>query len=138
MDRRRWERRGCAGAADVRGYGDGRYSALNHKPHRCERMRKLTPKETALAERGYDEAPPTRPCKGGQYRLPKLDAPSRKVLECEVGAPEGNLVIVERCDHKNQQHFPDWEYGWVGTGHVLTSTQDGTLEQREKEKKLSI
>ena len=55
-----------------------------------------------------------------------------------MSAPEGNLVIVERCDHKNQQHFPDWEYGWVGTGHVLTSTQGGTLEQKENEKKLSI
>ena len=55
-----------------------------------------------------------------------------------MSAPEGNLAIVERCDHKNQQHFPDWEYGWVGTGHVLTSTQDGTVEQKENEKKLSI
>ena len=48
-----------------------------------------------------------------------------------MGDPEGNLAIVERCDHKNQQHFPDWEYGWVGTAHVLTCTQDGTLEQKE-------
>ena len=78
------------------------------------------------------------PVQGWAVPTPKLNAPSRKVLECEVSAPEGNLVIVERCDHKNQQHFPDWEYGWVGTVHVLTSTQDGTLVQREKEKKLSI
>ena len=101
-------------------------------------MRKLTPKETALAERGYDEVPPTRLVQGWTVPTPKLDAPSRKVLEYEVSAPEGNLAIVERCDHKNQQHFPDWEYGWVGTVHVLTSTQDGTLEQREEEEKLGI
>ena len=101
-------------------------------------MRKLTPNETALAERGYDEVPPTRLVQGWTVPTPKLDAPSRKVLECEVSAPEGNLAIVERCDHENQQHFPDWEYGWVGTAHVLTCTQVGTLEQKENEKKLSI
>ena len=68
------------------------------------------------------------PVQGWAVPTPKLDAPSRKVLEYEVSAPEGNLAIVERCDHKNQRHFPDWEYGWVGTVHVLTSTKDGTLE----------
>ena len=45
--------------------------------------------------------------------------------------PEGNLVIVERVVHENQRCFPDWEHGWVGTAHVLTSTQDGTVEQKE-------
>ena len=78
------------------------------------------------------------PVQGWAVPTPKLDAPLRKEVEREMGAPEGNLVIVERCDHKNQRHFPDWEYGWVGTAHVLTSTQDGTLEQKENEKKLSI
>ena len=74
-------------------------------------MRKLTPRETALAERGCDEVPPTRPCMGGQYRLRKPSTPSRKVPECEVGDPEGNLVIVERVVHENQRRFPDWEHG---------------------------
>ena len=78
------------------------------------------------------------PVQGWAVPTPKLDAPSRKVLECEVSAPEGNLVIVERCDHENQQHFPNWEYGWVGTGHILTSTQNGAVEQKENEKELSI
>ena len=122
----------------MRAYGDGRYSALNHRPYRCERMRKLTPKETALAERGCDEVPPTRPCKGGQYRLRKPSTPSRKAPECEVGDPEGNLAIVERVVHENQRRFPDWAHGWGGTAHVLTSTHDGTVKQKEQEKKLSI
>ena len=52
-----------------------------------------------------------------------------------MGDPEGNLVIVERVVHENQRRFPDWEHGWGGTAHVLTSTQDGTVEQG---KKLSI
>ena len=39
--------------------------------------------------------------------------------------PEGNLVIVERVVHENQRRFPDWEHGWGGIAHVLTSTQDG-------------
>ena len=46
--------------------------------------------------------------------------------------PEGNLVIVERVVHENQRCFPDWEHGWVGTAHVLTSTQDGVVEQKEQ------
>ena len=49
--------------------------------------------------------------------------------------PEGNLVIVERVVHENQRRFPDWEHGWGGIAHVLTSTQDGTMEWG---KKLSI
>ncbi len=46
--------------------------------------------------------------------------------------PEGNLVIVERVVHENQRRFPDWEHGWGGTAHVLTSTQDGAVEQKEQ------
>ena len=49
--------------------------------------------------------------------------------------PEGNLVIVERVVHESQRHFPYWEHSWVGTAHIQTSTQDGTVEQG---KKLSI
>ncbi|MBO5939887.1 MAG: hypothetical protein J6R18_01655, partial [Kiritimatiellae bacterium] len=41
--------------------------------------------------------------------------------------PEGNLVIVERVVHENQRHFPYWEHGWIGTAHILNSTQYGTL-----------
>ena len=103
----------------------GGIDALNHRPHRCERMRNLTPKETALAERGCDEVPPTRPCKGGQYRPRKPSTPSRKAPECEVDDPEGNLAIVERVVHENQRRFPDWAHGWDGTAHVLTSTAYG-------------
>ena len=72
-------------------------------------MRNLTPDETALAERGCNEVPPTRLVQGWAVPTPKRDAPSRKELECEAGAPEGNLMIVERCDRENQQHFPYWE-----------------------------
>ena len=59
---------------------------------------------------------------------PKLDAPLRKEVERETGDPEGNLVIVERVAHERQRLFSCREYGWVGTAHVLTSTQDGLLE----------
>ena len=55
-----------------------------------------------------------------------------------MGAPEGNLVIVERCVHERQRLFSCREYGWVGTAHVLTSTQNGAVEQKENEKELSI
>ena len=74
---------------------------------------------------GCDEVPPTRPCKGGQYRPRKQNAPSRKLPEREMGDPEGNLVIAERVEHECQRRFSDWEYGWVGTAHVLTSTLYG-------------
>ena len=46
--------------------------------------------------------------------------------------PEGNLVIVERVVHENQWCFPDWAHGWGGTAHVLTSTQDDAVEQKEQ------
>ena len=49
-----------------------------------------------------------------------------------MGDPEGNLVIAERVEHECQRRFSDWEYGWGGTAHVLTSTQDGTVEQGKK------
>ena len=49
-----------------------------------------------------------------------------------MGDPEGNLVIGERVVHENQRRFPDWEHGWGGTAHVLTSTQDGVVEQKEQ------
>jgi hypothetical protein len=49
-----------------------------------------------------------------------------------VDDPEGNLVIVERVVHENQRRFPDWEHGWGGTAHILTSTQDGAVEQKEQ------
>ena len=72
-------------------------------------MPKLTPKETALAERGCDKVPPTRPCMGGQYRLRKPSTPSRKAPECEVGDPEGNLVIVEKCACREAIRLPEAE-----------------------------
>ena len=103
----------------------GDIEALNHRPLRCGWIHNLTPNEKSLAEWGCDEVPPTRPCKGGQYRPRKLDAPSRKLPEREMGDPEGNLVIVERVEHECQRRFSDWEYGWVGTAHVLTSTLYG-------------
>ena len=43
-----------------------------------------------------------------------------------MGAPEGNLAIVERVGHESQRHFPYWEHSWVGTAHVLNSTAYGT------------
>ena len=78
------------------------------------------------------------PVQGWAVPTPKQDAPLRKEVEREMGDPEGNLVIVERVVHESQRHFPYWEHSWAGTAHVLTSTQDGAVEQRENEKKLSI
>ena len=78
------------------------------------------------------------PVQGWAVPTPKQDAPLRKEVEREMGDPEGNLVIVERVAHECQRLFSCREYGWVGTAHVLTSTQDGTVEQRENEEKLSI
>ena len=51
----------------------------------------------------------------------------------EAKWPQGAAVV-----HENQRRFPDWAHGWDGTAHVLTSTQDGTVKQKEQEKKLSI
>ena len=88
-------------------------------------MRNLTPRETAQAERGCDEVPPMRPCMGGQYRPRKPNALLRKEVERETDAPEGNLVIVERCARERQRLFSCREYGWDGSVHVLNSTQYG-------------
>ena len=59
-----------------------------------------------------------------------LNASLRKEVEREMGAPEGNLAIVERCAHEHQRLFSCREYGWVGSAHVLTSTQDGVVEHQ--------
>ena len=61
-------------------------------------------------------------CNGGQYRSPTPNAPLRKEVEREMDAPEGNLMIVERCIHERQHHFSCREYGWVGTEHRFAST----------------
>ena len=53
------------------------------------------------------------------------NAPLRKEVERETDAPEGNLVIVERCARERQRLFSCREYGWDGTAHVLNSTQYG-------------
>ena len=58
---------------------------------------------------------------------PTPNAPLRKEVERETDAPEGNLVIVERCARERQRLFSCREYGWAGTAHVLNSTQYGTL-----------
>ena len=114
----------------------GGIEALNHRPLRCGWIHNLTPNEKSLAEWGCDEVPPTRPCMGGQYRPRKPNAPLRKEVERETDAPEGNLVIVERCARERQRLFSCREYGWVGTAHVLTSTQDGAVEQLRKRKEV--
>ena len=72
-------------------------------------MHKLTPKKKSRAERGYDEVTPTRPCMGGQYQLSKPSAPSLKMPECEVGDPEGNLAIVEKCACREAIRLPEAE-----------------------------
>ena len=56
---------------------------------------------------------------------PTPNAPLRKEVERETDAPEGNLVIVEWCARERQCLFSCREYGWVGSAHVLTSTQYG-------------
>ena len=88
-------------------------------------MRKLTPKETGQAERGCDEVPPTRLVQRWAVLAPTPNAPLRKEVERETDAPEGNLVIVEWCARERQCLFSCREYGWVGTAHVLNSTQYG-------------
>ena len=88
-------------------------------------MRKLTPKETVQAERGCDEVPPTRLVQRWAVPAPTPNAPLRKEVERETDAPEGNLVIVERCARERQRLFSCREYGWDGSVHVLNSTQYG-------------
>ena len=131
----------------MRGYGDGRYSALDHRPYRCERMRKLMPKETVgcacrEAIRLPERSEPRRGRKGprgaGMRRsaanapvqrwavpAPTPNAPLRKEVERETDAPEGNLVIVERCARERQRLFSCREYGWDGSAHVRNSTRYG-------------
>ena len=58
---------------------------------------------------------------------PTLNAPLRKEVERETDAPEGNLVIVERCARERQRLFSCREYGWAGSAHMPTSTQYGNL-----------
>ena len=83
----------------------------------CGWMRDLTPKEGSLAERGCAEVPPTRHVQPWAVPAPTPNAPLRKEVEREMDAPEGNLVIVERCIHERQHHFSCREYGWVGSAH---------------------
>ena len=56
---------------------------------------------------------------------PTPNAPLRKEVERETDAPEGNLVIVERCARERQRLFSCREYGWDGSAHRPTSTQYG-------------
>ena len=56
---------------------------------------------------------------------PTPNAPLRKEVERETDAPEGNLVIVERCARERQCLFSCREYGWAGSAHVLNSTSSG-------------
>ena len=56
---------------------------------------------------------------------PTPNAPLRKEVERETDAPEGNLVIVERCARERQRLFSCREYGWVGSAHILNSTRYG-------------
>ena len=58
---------------------------------------------------------------------PTPNAPPRKEVERETDAPEGNLMIVERCARERQRLFSCWEYGWDGSAHIPTSTQYGNL-----------
>ena len=62
------------------------------------------------------------PVHGWAVPAPTPNAPLRKEVERETDAPEGNLVIVERCARERQRLFSCREYGWAGTAHVRTST----------------
>ena len=67
------------------------------------------------------------PVHGWAVPAPTPNAPLRKEVERETDAPEGNLVIVERCARERQRLFSCREYGWAGSAHIPTSTQYGTL-----------
>ena len=67
------------------------------------------------------------PVHGWAVPAPTPNAPLRKEVERETDAPEGNLVIVERCARERQCLFSCREYGWVGSAHVLNSTRYGRL-----------
>ena len=58
---------------------------------------------------------------------PTSNAPLRKEVERETDAPEGHLVIVERCARERQRLFSCREYGWDGRAHIPTSTQYGII-----------
>ena len=62
-------------------------------------MRNLTPDETALAERGCDEVPPTRLVQRREMPGNKADG-AKMARSCEGLAPDDNLAIVERCEDK--------------------------------------
>ena len=62
-------------------------------------MRNLTPDETALAERGCDEVPPTRFVQRREMPGNKADG-AKMARSCEGLAPDDNLAIVERCEDK--------------------------------------
>ena len=62
-------------------------------------MRNLTPNETALAERGCDEVPPTRLVQRRDMPGNKADG-AKMARSCEGLVPEGNLMIVERHEDK--------------------------------------
>ena len=62
------------------------------------------------------------PVHGWAVPAPTPNAPLRKEVERETDAPEGNLVIVERCARERQRLFSCREYGWDGSAHVRTST----------------
>ena len=79
---------------------------------------------------GMRRVTPNAPVHVWAVPTPKLNAPLRKEVEREMGAPEGNLAIVERCAHERQRLFSCREYGWVGSAHVLTNTQDGAVEHQ--------
>ena len=62
-------------------------------------MRNLTPDETAPAERGCDEVPPTRLVQRREMPGNKADG-AKMARSCEGLVPEGNLMIVERYEDK--------------------------------------
>ena len=108
----------------------------------CGWMRDLTPKEGSPAERGCAEVPPTRHVQPWAVPAPTPNAPLRKEVEREMDAPEGNLVIVERCIHERQHHFSCREYGWVGTAHRFGAGTEyewkGRIEKWVNSRELSI
>ena len=76
------------------------------------------------------------PVHGWAVPAPTPNAPLRKEVERETDAPEGNLVIVERCARERQRLFSCREYGWDGTAHVLNSTPYGCGAKKKQNKKV--
>ena len=56
----------------------------------------------------------------------------RKVPAREADAPEGNLVIAERCGRNAPRRFPDEAYRWVETDYSVDSRRKGGGRGREK------